>query len=115
MLLFSVFFNDTSTTEIYTYLHTLSLHDALPISVLQPLCCRPLAFGRLAISAARLGSHCCCALMTTSRGMLAVRSATRSALSFAPPPMRSEEHTSELQSLMRTSYAVLCLKKKKTE
>src|SRR3546814_4835016 len=26
------FFNDTPTTEIYTYLHTLSLHDALPIS-----------------------------------------------------------------------------------
>src|SRR3546814_11703033 len=26
------FFNDTATTEIYTYLHTLSLHDALPIS-----------------------------------------------------------------------------------
>src|SRR3546814_7702749 len=27
--------------------------------------------------------------------------------------MRSEEHTSELQSLMRTSYAVFCLNKKK--
>src|SRR3546814_4755951 len=27
--------------------------------------------------------------------------------------IRSEEHTSELQSLMRTSYAVFCLKKKK--
>src|SRR3546814_16953031 len=26
------FFNDTTTTEIYTYGHTLSLHDALPIS-----------------------------------------------------------------------------------
>src|SRR3546814_7895607 len=26
-------------------------------------------------------------------------------------PVRSEEHTSELQSLMRTSYAVFCLKK----
>src|SRR3546814_11921124 len=26
------FINDTSTTEIYTYCHTLSLHDALPIS-----------------------------------------------------------------------------------
>src|SRR3546814_20491978 len=26
-----VFFNDTATTEIYTYGHTLSLHDALPI------------------------------------------------------------------------------------
>src|SRR3546814_1041086 len=31
---------------------------------------------------------------------------------FAEPP-RSEEHTSELQSLMRISYAVFCLKKKK--
>src|SRR3546814_3036917 len=30
-----------------------------------------------------------------------------------PPPQRSEEHTSELQSLMRTSYAVFFLKKKK--
>src|SRR3546814_9764441 len=28
-------------------------------------------------------------------------------------PARSEEHTSELQSLMRLSYAVFCLKKKK--
>src|SRR3546814_10883181 len=28
-------------------------------------------------------------------------------------PQRSEEHTSELQSLMRISYAVFCLKKKK--
>src|SRR3546814_9039837 len=30
----------------------------------------------------------------------------------ARPAMRSEEHTSELQSLMRISYAVFCLKKK---
>src|SRR3546814_2540749 len=32
---------------------------------------------------------------------------------FKIPTNRSEEHTSELQSLMRISYAVLCLKKKK--
>src|SRR3546814_7688797 len=32
----------------------------------------------------------------------------------APRADRSEEHTSELQSLMRISYAVFCLKKKKT-
>src|SRR3546814_1177779 len=35
---------------------------------------------------------------------------------FASPAwyaLRSEEHTSELQSLMRSSYAVFCLKKKK--
>src|SRR3546814_8709589 len=31
ILIFVFFFNDTATTEIYTYLHTLSLHDALPI------------------------------------------------------------------------------------
>src|SRR3546814_8975598 len=29
--------------------------------------------------------------------------------------LRSEEHTSELQSLMRNSYAVFCLKQKKTQ
>src|SRR3546814_6403300 len=33
---------------------------------------------------------------------------------FGSCPGRSEEHTSELQSLMRISYAVFCLKKKKT-
>src|SRR3546814_5962445 len=32
---------------------------------------------------------------------------------LAQKPTRSEEHTSELQSLMRISYAVFCLKKKK--
>src|SRR3546814_3157294 len=31
---------------------------------------------------------------------------------LAPRQFRSEEHTSELQSLMRSSYAVFCLKKK---
>src|SRR3546814_2977610 len=43
------------------------------------------------------------------------KSAARSAASAARvggPPRRSEEHTSELQSLMRISYAVFCLKKK---
>src|SRR3546814_5516779 len=32
---------------------------------------------------------------------------------WTTPGVRSEEHTSELQSLMRSSYAVFCLKKKK--
>src|SRR3546814_6851763 len=36
------------------------------------------------------------------------------ALKYASTIARSEEHTSELQSLMRISYAVFCLKKKKT-
>src|SRR3546814_3464794 len=47
------------------------------------------------------------------------RGALQAACQFAPAELaeqrgdRSEEHTSELQSLMRISYAVFCLKKKK--
>src|SRR3546814_7428890 len=44
-------------------------------------------------------------------------SATRFLSSYPSVPfstLRSEEHTSELQSLMRISYAVFCLKKKTT-
>src|SRR3546814_2961275 len=37
---------------------------------------------------------------------------SRSSCNFFATSMRSEEHTSELQSLMRNSYAVLCLNKK---
>src|SRR3546814_10703358 len=40
------------------------------------------------------------------------RSGTSPAPASAPKMPRSEEHTSELQSLMRTSYAVFCLKNK---
>src|SRR3546814_9684989 len=36
-------------------------------------------------------------------------------IGLALRPTRSEEHTSELQSLMRISYAVFCLKKKKKQ
>src|SRR3546814_68891 len=42
---------------------------------------------------------------------------TPARLQWPPParsPSRSEEHTSELQSLMRISYAVFCLKKKRS-
>src|SRR3546814_4699126 len=43
----------------------------------------------------------------------AARRPRRRPESFRPAAGRSEEHTSELQSLMRISYAVFCLKKKK--
>src|SRR3546814_2941952 len=58
------------------------------------------------------------AVLIVSDGSLAV-AATRNDGAGAilaqgrPQPVRSEEHTSELQSLMRISYAVFCLKKKK--
>src|SRR3546814_4645584 len=49
------------------------------------------------------------------RGVRAAASAVRDRFTMPHPPHggRSEEHTSELQSLMRISYAVFCLKKKK--
>src|SRR6058998_4454687 len=75
MIIFFFFFNDTATTEIYTVMNTLSLHDALPIWC-------------------RCGSGW-----------------SRRRRPGSPP--RSEEHTSELQSLITISYAVFCLKKKK--
>src|SRR3546814_9046570 len=40
---------------------------------------------------------------------------TRLVEHYLNPPARSEEHTSEPQSLMRNPYAVFCLKKKKTK
>src|SRR3546814_8952352 len=43
------------------------------------------------------------------------RLATRPSLSRHTSTVRSEEHTSELQSLMRISYAVSCLKNKKNK
>src|SRR3546814_2967856 len=40
------------------------------------------------------------------------RNAKKEAVIRAAVDLRSEEHTSELQSLMRTSYAIYCIKKK---
>src|SRR3546814_6716128 len=45
-------------------------------------------------------------------GPLGMHQSTFRFVSQEGPRARSEEHTSELQSLMRTSYAVFCLKKK---
>src|SRR3546814_7723833 len=53
-------------------------------------------------------------LFRSCRGSIGVRPARlRSRPAASAPAERSEEHTSELQSLMRISYAVFCLKKKK--
>src|SRR3546814_4694029 len=57
-------------------------------------------------------------VLRSATGLMLSRLA-RQSLALHPPELelplqvRSEEHTSELQSLMRSSYAVFCLKKKK--
>src|SRR3546814_8322887 len=103
LLILSFFFvNDTATTEIYTYLHTLSLHDALPI----------LISSQCPHSTRLIGPP---RQMRTASG--ARIPTTNASDATTPMPLarryRSEEHTSELQSLMRISYDVFCLKKKK--
>src|SRR3546814_9381396 len=56
----------------------------------------------------RAAPYCCIRLPTGGGKTLLAAHAVRIAAD------RSEEHTSELQSLMRISYAVFCLKKKNT-
>src|SRR3546814_7271904 len=61
------------------------------------------------------GNHVNCMLMSSSggRNIEAFQRNTLKPLGEIMRARRSEEHTSELQSLMRISYAVFCLKKKK--
>src|SRR3546814_5733106 len=84
-----------------------------PLSVLLP----PLCATSASVSAARLRAGGvepspdlarCIEASRTLADVLVLTSTCR-----APVHRRSEEHTSELQSLMRISYAVFCLKKKK--
>src|SRR3546814_10407099 len=66
---------------------------------------------RLAASAAQVGT---CGAAACSPVTVARSTPASSPIAATPSPLaRSEEHTSELQSLMRISYAVLCLTKKK--
>src|SRR3546814_2098176 len=68
---------------------------------------RPRFWGRHAVTAALANPE------RTVRKVWGTREAL-AGLDLPPVIPRSEEHTSELQSLMRISYAVFCLKKKNT-
>src|SRR3546814_3576883 len=62
--------------------------------------------------ASKLGAN---AVGTFAQAVMHVPVATVDAAAALASALRSEEHTSELQSLMRISYAVFCLKKKTTQ
>src|SRR3546814_2500962 len=132
------FFNATATTDIYTYCNPLSLHDVLPISLPpsprhrtrpnrwiasaaspKPPCARtyrpapksaPTALIR---GCAWPPAPASCKPKPAPCAVHPITSACAAKGRPRGPCMRSEEHTSELQSLMRISYAVFCLKKKK--
>src|SRR3546814_1509277 len=126
----------TATTEIYTYVHTLSLPDTRPgfarawWGSVDPLRRGIEVEGLEHIAAARAGGR---GVIVVSGHFTTLEVCGRLMCGHVPlagmyrphaqPAMewavrrgrRSEEHTSELQSLMRISYAVFCLNKKKTK
>src|SRR3546814_1282205 len=55
-----------------------------------------------------------CFILSGSKIILPAFGSLTGGLDARHPEIRSEEHTSELQSLMRISYAVFCLNKKQT-
>src|SRR3546814_10744390 len=74
--------------------------------------CFPAAPARADQHTGRVNAPCSTMISTRSKPRASTSSA-RPTVAFARWQCRSEEHTSELQSLMRISYAVFCLKKKK--
>src|SRR3546814_17342931 len=108
-----VYFKDTERSWNNPYVHTLPRNDARQSSGVRadPKC------DAAAIAAAkpvRSASEASNGRSSASSSARRVNSAAKCASSNGDnAAMRSEEHTSELQSLMRISYAVFCLKKKK--
>src|SRR3546814_10850130 len=105
---------DTPPTEIYPYCHTLSLHDALPISRGNGTTVVRLRHGASLNDFADKIDANPAALVTVLFHLGEMATATQSLDEDTFGTLRSEEHTSELQSLMRISYAVFCLKKNKS-
>src|SRR3546814_3492441 len=101
------FFNNTVTTEFYTYGHTLTLHDALPIFYAT----YATGFKASSINLSRDSRPTAEDLPAIISGGLGLPNLVSGSRFASPEESRSEEHTSELQSLMRNSYAVFCLKK----
>src|SRR3546814_13832565 len=113
---------DTTTSGILRYLHTRSLTSPLPISAKTARnACTPSEWhhpGELpALVAQPVSIEEVCQLVraASAQGVPVVGYGAGTSLegnAAALTSDRSEEHTSELQSLMRISYAVFCLKKK---
>ena len=109
---FFFFFNDTATTEIYT----LSLHDALPIYTDFAKDFDRVPHQRLLIKMKMLdiiGKTLSWIEGFLSERQQCVRVQNDLSSLKRVNSGKMEEHTSELQSQFRISYAVFCLKKKK--
>src|SRR3546814_3344813 len=95
---------------------TTLFRSAVPASAVSGATLQPECFSRMC-RAGRDGFDCSCPRATGKfgqrvQGAAGALEACRQPLEMAD--IRSEEHTSELQSLMRISYAVFCLKKQKS-
>src|SRR3546814_8383470 len=75
----------------------------------------PTLFRSAMATATPISARCCCCSPAASPAACRRGSSSCSACAWPrawPPVCRSEEHTSELQSLKRSSYAVFCLEQK---
>src|SRR3546814_2547971 len=114
---------DPATPEISPFCHTLSLHAALPILADLRMALHPFQKFRLRsrIDAGQppvarrdmIGEHGRHSAIFGADLHDLARICDGQGVKDDLGKFRSEEHTSELQSLMRISYAVFCLKKKK--
>src|SRR3546814_5338210 len=97
---------DTAPADIDAATHTRPLHDAHAFPGAAP--------ARRPADVTRAGGRRCAAA-STRRQRRQSRSAARPATGIPVVELRSEEHTSELQSRMRSTYAVFSLTKKKDD
>src|SRR3546814_10454850 len=81
----------------------------------EPTYIHPAALGVGRLKARRAGADKCGARRWRALGFALFTPACKSIGAGKSATPRSEEHTSELQSLMRISYAVFCLKNKKVQ
>src|SRR3546814_5241549 len=111
-----VFFMASATTEIYAFWHPLSRRDALPIFGACPARRDRASVPRDDHNRHHRGDRLCRTppRRTRSRAGQCRPRADPTAADGIALRDRSEEHTSELQSLMRTSYAVFFLQNKNT-
>src|SRR3546814_6805929 len=87
--------------------------ELLPLSGMRKVIARRVVESKQTVPHFYLTIDCAVDEMMRVRAALNERAPEGVKISVNDLVIRSEEHTSELQSLMRSSYAVFCLKKKK--
>src|SRR3546814_6242281 len=106
--------SDVCSSDVVGAIEVLVVEDdprvlAATVGAIEELGHRPIACGDPLLAPSVLARHPQIELIVSD---VLMPTQTGPEMIAALAPLRSEEHTSELQSLMRSSYAAFCLKKK---